>query len=415
MRILFLAVGSYGDVLPLAGLAREFVRQGHQVTLFTNPYFEKVIQHSGVEFIPIGSSDEYQIFINNPALWYPYQGAKVIFQYMGPKLIQETYYAILPHIIPGSTILISSFLGWAARLIQETHKVPHVSAYYAPSNFFSGYATPKGPNFQIPSCFPPWLKWKYWRMINRLFLDPLVKSSLNTFRQKLALAPASQFLHEWAASPDLIIGMFPDWFAQPQPDWHQNTVLTGFPLYDDVHDAVLPESIQNFLVVHPQPIVFTPGSINKHGHVFFQQALNVCRKLKRPGIFLTRFPEQLPPSLPPSIKHFSYAQLSALLPKCSALLHHGGIGTCAQAMRAGIPQLIHPLGFDQYDNADRVEQLGIGATVFQKSFNDQSISTKLQDLLDSPRVREQCLWASEHIHAEGGLAHAYKVIASRFI
>ncbi len=51
-------------------------------------------------------------------------------------------------------------------------------------------------------------------------------------------------------------------------------------------------------------------------------------------------------------------QGDALVPRLAALVHHGGIGTTAQAMRAGVPQLITPFAHDQFDNAARVERLG---------------------------------------------------------
>ena len=68
---------------------------------------------------------------------------------------------------------------------------------------------------------------------------------------------------------------------------------------------------------------------------------------------LTRYPEQLPPALPASVRHERYVPFSAILPRCAAIVHHGGIGTCAQALAAGIPQLVSPFGFDQPDNAVR--------------------------------------------------------------
>ena len=50
-----------------------------------------------------------------------------------------------------------------------------------------------------------------------------------------------------------------------------------------------------------------------------------------------------------------YVPLRALLPRCAALVHHGGIGTTAEALRAGVPQVIVPLAYDQFDNAARVD------------------------------------------------------------
>ena len=89
-------------------------------------------------------------------------------------------------------------------------------------------------------------------------------------------------------------------------------------------------------------------------------AVNACRELNRPGLLLSTFPENFPPDLPETVRPLSYVSFSQLLPHCSAIVHHGGIGTTSQALAAGIPQLIRPLAFDQFDNASRVEKLGRG-------------------------------------------------------
>jgi UDP:flavonoid glycosyltransferase YjiC (YdhE family) len=188
----------------------------------------------------------------------------------------------------------------------------------------------------------------------------------------------------------LVLGLFPEWFATPQPDWPACTVLTGFPLYDDTGDSELPTSIQSFIEAHPQPLVFTPGSANKHAKSFFVEAAKACQEMHRPAIFLTRYPEQLPQPLPPHISHFSYAPLSQLLPYCAALIHHGGIGTCSQALRAGIPQLIQPYAFDQFDNGARIEQLGVGRTISKRAFRSPKIVQDLKDLLTSGKVATSC-------------------------
>lgn len=210
------------------------------------------------------------------------------------------------------------------------------------------------------------------------------------FGGRWAFPPVSRIFHTWLHSPDLVLGLFPKWFATPQPDWPPATVLTGFPLYDDGGDSTLPSSIQKFLEAHPQPLVFTPGSANKHGTAFFVEAAKACQEMNRPGIFLTRYPEQLPHPLPSPIRYCSYTPLSELLPHCAALIHHGGIGTCSQALQAGIPQLIQPYAFDQFDNGARIEQLGAGRTLTRRSFRVPIIAGHLQDLLSSQEVATAC-------------------------
>jgi rhamnosyltransferase subunit B len=127
------------------------------------------------------------------------------------------------------------------------------------------------PNLPLPNWLPVPLKQGVWKAIDHLLIDPLLKPKLIRFRRELGLPPVSRIFHHWLHSPQLVLGLFPKWFAAPQPDWPPPTMLTGFPLYDDAGDSDLPATIQDFLAVHPQPLVFTPGSANTQGTAFFAE------------------------------------------------------------------------------------------------------------------------------------------------
>ncbi len=118
---------------------------------------------------------------------------------------------------------------------------------------------------------------------------------------------------------------------------------------------------KRFFLRASRRLVFTPGSANLFGRSFFDAAVGACQQLGRRGILLTRFAEQLPPSLPSGVVHFDFVPLSLLLPRCAAFVNHGGIGSVSQAMAAGIPQLMMPLAHDQIDNAARIARLGVGS------------------------------------------------------
>lgn len=390
LNILIVTVGSYGDVLPLVGLGRELRSRGHTITFFTNSHFADLVQQAELRFVPMGSAEEYNAVANHPDLWHPHKGWRVIMKRMMSGALQEAYHLLCSHLVPEKTILISSTLGFVARLVQETHQVPNVTVHFSPGVFHSAYQAPRMPGLPLPDWLPVNFKQGVWKLLDHLVIDPILKPKLNRFRRELELPPVSRIFHHWLHSPDLVLSLFPEWFATPQPDWPPSTVLTGFPLYDEVGDSVLPATIQSFLKAHRQPLVFTPGSANKHGTPFFVEAAKACQEMQRPAIFLTRYPEQLPQPLPPHIRHFSYAPLSQLLPYCAALIHHGGIGTCSQALRAGIPQLIQPYAFDQFDNGARIEQLGVGRTISKRSFRSPRIVQDLKDLLTSGKVATSC-------------------------
>jgi UDP:flavonoid glycosyltransferase YjiC (YdhE family) len=116
LKILIVAVGSYGDVLPLVGLGRELHSRGHTVTFFTNGHFANLVQQAGLDFVPIGSTEEYDAVANHPDLWHPHKGWRVIMKRMMSGALQEAYHLLGSHVVPGETVLISSTLGFVARL-----------------------------------------------------------------------------------------------------------------------------------------------------------------------------------------------------------------------------------------------------------------------------------------------------------
>ena len=396
MNMLVVAIGSYGDVLPLVGLARELKKRGHSVTFFTNDHFAQLIQRAGLDFVALGTAADYDSIANHPDLWHPQKAWQVIGSAAVSDRLRNAYSILRAQIIPGNTVMVSSTLGFAVRLLQESHNVPTATVHLSPGVFHSAYQAPKMPGLPLPDWLPVSLKRMIWTFLNHTLIDPVVKPNLNRFRRELDLPPVSRIFHQWLHSPDLVLCFFPEWFAAPQPDWPSHTRLTGFPLFDNAHEPTLPLAVREFLEQGPPPLVFTPGSANKQGQQFFEEAVKACQLLGRRGILLTQYSEQLPSSLPKEVRHFPYVPLSQLLPHCAALSHHGGIGTCAQALQAGLPQLIQPLAFDQFDNAARVQRLGVGTMIPRRSFHATLIAQTLQDLLTSPTAEANCQTVSGH-------------------
>ena len=98
----------------------------------------------------------------------------------------------------------------------------------------------------------------------------------------------------------------------------------------------------------------------------------------------------------PGMLWLPYVALRTLLPRSAALVHHGGIGTTAEALRAGVPQVIVPLAYDQFDNAARVTALGAGASVAggAAGARPRKLAAVLRRLLASEATRTGCARAA---------------------
>jgi UDP:flavonoid glycosyltransferase YjiC (YdhE family) len=305
-------------------------------------------------------------------------------------LLQPLYEVIAGLYVPGQTVVVASGALLGARIAHDRLKVPLVTVHLSPAALRSAYDTPLQPPLRLPVWLPSWAKRAGHWLLDALVVDRLLAGPVNAFRAELGLPPVRRVFQEWRHSPRLVLGLFPPWFAWPQPDWPPQTRLTGFPLYDESDATEVPPGVREFLDAGAPPVVFTAGSACRDAHRFFRQAVRVCQHLGCRGLLLTRFQEQVPPSLPQGVCHFDYIPFSQVLPRAAALIHPGGIGSCAQALAAGIPQVVLPLKNDQPDNARRLERLGVAHVLRPGASRTRTLVQGLDKLLRSPQLTSRC-------------------------
>jgi rhamnosyltransferase subunit B len=403
--ILLCTIGSAGDVNPFIGLGQHLIKRGFRVVLITSQLFESQACNAGLEFFGLGSKEDYQSIIQNPDLWDPDKGFKVFAESVVFP-IMEPAYKIISGFDPTKTILVAQAQFFAAHIAHEKLGFPFITIHLAPAAFRSVYEFPL-----LPAWMPRFLKRGLFNLIDALVLDKLFAPNINRFRQTLGLPAIKKIFDRWMHSTQINLCLFPDWFAQPQPDWPPQTQLTSFVYYDkQSENDDIPDTVNDFLNAGSPPIIFTPGTAMKHANQFFLDCIQACQLLGRRGILLTQHPEQLPDELPKHIQHFAYLPFSKVLPRAAALVHHGGIGTTAQAIAAGIPQVIRPMAHDQPDTAARVEKLGIGVSLSPKKFNAASLAGKLNTLITSQDVLDRCKAYAERIHPNQALNDTCTII-----
>ena len=396
--ILLCTIGSAGDVYPFIGIGQQLKKRGFHVVLITSQYFETQARSAGLEFFGLGSTEDYQSIIQDPDLWSPEKGFKV-FADRVVFPIMEPAYEIIAGFDPSKTVLAAQGQFFAAHIAHEKLDFPFITIHLQPAAFRSVYEFPL-----LPVSLPPFVIRGLFSLIDALILDKLFAPKINHFRQRLNLPPVKKIFGGWMHSPQKNLGLFPDWFASPQPDWPPQTQLTSFVYYDKQNgNEELPDGLDKFLSAGSPPIIFTAGTAMKHADQFFLDCIESCQLLGQRGILLTQHPEQLPAGLPQNIQQFAYLPFSKVLPHALALVHHGGIGTTAQAIAAGIPQVIRPMAHDQPDTAARVEKLGIGASLNPKKFHAASLAEKIKILITSKAVLDRCKLYAERINPDQSL------------
>jgi UDP:flavonoid glycosyltransferase YjiC (YdhE family) len=399
VNILLNPMGSGGDVLPFIRLGMALKARGHDVTVITMGRYEPLARQAGLGFAEWISPKAMQAIEDNPDLWHPTKGLVMAIRAVEPwygqlhELIQARH-------VPGRTVLVAGALNLGARLAHDRLGVPLATLLLQPAFLRSVHRSPVLPGVPTPDWAPRAWKRLVYFLSDALVLDPAAAPAVNVMRAELGLPAARSVLGEWWLSPQRVIGLFPGWYGQPQPDWPAQVRLTGFPLYDGLGAERVPDGLEEFLEAGTPPVVFTPGTMMRHPRQFFEAAVDACGRLGRRGLLLTRFRDQLPERLPASVRHLDYVPLSQVLPRAAALVSHGGIGTLSQALAAGIPQLVMPLGFDQFDNAARLGRLDVARTLLPRAFRGPAVAKQLARLLDSPAVAAACRAAAARLHKD---------------
>ncbi|MFA5056570.1 MAG: glycosyltransferase [Opitutaceae bacterium] len=391
--------GSAGDVNPFLWIGHGLRERGHAVTLIIAPPFAPAARRAGFPFLTVGDPGLYERVVQNPDLWHPWRGMNLIVGYAGR--LTEEYFAAIRTVVDrtgGQAVLVGSFLAFGARLAREKFGLPLATIHLQPALLLSLHDTPvMRAHLEWFTRLPRWLKRALFALPNPV--DQRAGPPVRAVCIRAGVVPPRRLVGEWLHSPDAVLGLFPDWFAAPQPDWPPRCRLAGFPLYDLGDHLELTPELERFLAGGPPPVLFTPGSAMAHGREFFATALEACRRLGRRGIFATAHGDQLPSPLPATVQAVDYVPFSRLMPRVAAVVHHGGIGTLSQALAAGVPQLVMPMAHDQPDNARRLVRLGVAQRLYPSQFTPGRVTAALQTLLQDPAVHVACVAAAGKVHA----------------
>lgn len=386
MHFIVTAIGSAGDINPLLMIASEIRSRGHEVDFLANAHFEQKIIRAGLNFLALGTEEDYQRAVDDPDIWNPQKGFEAVWRTLKEAL--PINIALIEDHLRKETILVGSTLAFASRIVQEKHGNKGSTIHLAPSCIISGHEPMAMPGINWLPGMP--LAFRHWMMssIDSFFLDGTCKKDLNEIRAQHQLPPVKNVMKKWMHSPDQVVCAFPDWYAKPQPDWPPNTVTTGFPVYDRPEDQSLTAELEQFLAKGDAPLVFTAGSAMAYSKQHFETAVSATQLAGMRAILVSAYPEQIPKSLPPNILFIPYAPFAVLFPRAALVQHHGGIGTSAQCLAAGVPQLVTPFAHDQFDNAFRLRRLGVANE--SNGVNASEWSKSILELVKKQSVKHAC-------------------------
>jgi rhamnosyltransferase subunit B len=408
MQVLLFAFGSTGDVLPAVGLGSVLRGRGHEVTIISSGHFRPLVERAGLALLELYSAAEYAAQMADNGRWTParflQRGARRLLDKM-----ETAYHLIAEHHVPGETLVVAQPWVFGARIAEEKLGVPLATLHLQPVGLSGPEDEPGWPHG-----VPHWLARRLHGLAHGL-IDRFLGPPTNAFRSRLALPPVAGLLRTWWHSPQLVLGFFPEWFAAPGAGWPSQTRLVGFPLYDGPAQAdPHAEALEAFLDEGEPPVVFSHSSLMKHAGDYFKASARAAALLGRRAILVTPHAEQVPAMLPAGVRHFSYVPFGRLLRRAAAHVHPGGIGTIAQTLAAGIPQLTMPLVNDQPDNCRRLVRLGVAARIRPRDYRPRVVARRLRELLETPAVAERCRYFAERCGENDALPAAAVALEQLF-
>lgn len=406
MKIIVTALGSDGDINPMIEICQELAARGHQVDFCANGYFAPKAKSAGLNFVEMGAAQVYLDGLKKPGVWDPHKGFEAVWGFM-TEFNELNYQTVKERIEPGKTILVGTTLAMANRVLQEETGIKNCTVHLSPCCILSAHEPMTGPNFPSPVFLPLWLRRIYINLVEAYFLDRTCRDDINKFRADHGLTkPVKKIFSTWLNSPDKVICAFPEWFASPMPDWPPNSVCTGVPIFRKQKEEALSPEVVRFLCEGAPPVVITPGSANAQSEIYFKTALKCLDKIGLRAIFVTKHKNKVLEDLPDNILLSRYEPFDLLFPEASVVVHHGGIGTSAQCLNAGVKQMVTPFAHDQFDNAARLEKLGVGKkprVLDEFKFTDDRAPAWrecLNEILADRKMKERCEIIQKKMHSE---------------
>lgn len=409
-RIVLTTYGSFGDLHPYMALALELKARGHRPALATGNYYREKVEAAGIEFHPVRPDMPSEEEV--PEIVARVMDVKKGGEFLIKDLLMADIrgsYEDLSQAVQRADLLLTHIVTFAGPIVAQKTGITWASSVLAPSSFFSSYepfVLPQAPGIYHLLKLHPSIARAFMRLVKRQ-TQSWVENAFK-LRSELGLSRGDHPLFEGQHSPERVLGMFPAVLGRPQPDWPPRTIVTGAAFYDRKDQSGMPEAIERFLAAGPAPIVFTLGSaaVFAPGD-FYRQSIAVAQRLRRRAILLVgELSELLTEKLPEGIAAFDYAPYSELMPRAAAIVHQGGVGTTAQALRAGVPMLVVPFNHDQPDNAMRINHLGVSRTLSLKKYRAERVAQELEELLSNPNYASRAAEVGRMVREENGAAAA---------
>jgi rhamnosyltransferase subunit B len=410
-KILIHTLGSSGDFNPFMALAMELRQRGHEIQFALSPKFAEKARTLGFPAAVAGEDPEWDSEMMRRMLaMHRTEPIRILFQEaLIPAIIPAT--ESLEPLVREADLFLSHTIQLAAPAVAQRTGTPWISASAATLIYETAAYPP--PSVAWKGC-PSWLSRLGWQIGTRLFgdLDALAAAEY----LKLGVAPRPDIISGGAYSRRLTLGLWsPSFFPRPSdwPSWFQ---IGGYARWDG-DSSLAPNNGATGLGAEgaassAPTILFTLGSsVVNHPGDFWRTALAALAPTTWNGVLLGA-PEDFPVPhiLRGRVQLIPYAPYAELFPRVDAIVHQGGVGTTQAACYYGIPSVVVPRGFDQFENAAHIQREGWGLRLMPENFTPHGLRFRLERLLRSPEIKAKVQMLGAQMRAEPGVAHSADLV-----
>jgi len=235
---------------------------------------------------------------------------------------------------------------------------------------------------------------------------------VNRFRSRFGLQPfAGGDFHRVLASTPLLGAYSPKVIPRPA-DSPATAQATGYWFQDALPEWRPPPGLEAFLQSGKPPVYVGFGSMGRKDPARFATiVLDALSESGQRGLLLAGWGGMRPLTIPGTVFTIDSAPHNWLFPRMAAVVHHGGAGTTAEGLRAGVPTVIVPFIVDQPFWGKRVRALGVGPEPIPlRKLTSGKLALAIREAVTSPQMRQNAADLGTAIRAEDGLGNAVRLV-----
>jgi sterol 3beta-glucosyltransferase len=407
-----IASGSRGDVQPYVALGKGLKDAGYFVRIVTSDNFEQLVTEAGLSFCSAGTSieeitqrDEWRKVIDSGNFI-------AILVKMRSELTRhaDSMAQIMVELLPGSDLILAGLGGLGgAFTIAEKYKIPLIQAHIYPLTPTRELPSPLAPNLPFGGA----LNRLSYHVTRQFFWQSTKVGDAST--RKLLGLPKAAFWGPYRAlarrDEPVLYGYSK--FVLPRPnDWPEKHQVTGYWYLDASTGWTPPADLVNFLEAGEPPVYIGFGSMNsRNPEEAGKIALEALALSGQRGVLASGWGGLKLSALPENVHLVSSIPHSWLFERMAAVVHHGGAGTTAAALHAGVPSIIVPFFGDQPFWGKRVFDLGVGPRpIPRKKLTGNRLAEAITEAVKNQAMRRSANELGREIRTENGIQNAVEII-----